>query len=209
MAGLTLSRISLLHATSALLVVSGCDKQPVICAEYLECLADYDSSEAAIAGLMYGEDGSCWEDEEVATYCRAACRDQIEMFWRDDPFNDACAAGGPSSSKDALGEYGLWYFDKVTCEEWFEQTSPEMKWDIHGAKTMAFTIDATVTSQTSSDTYVMECELDGVRMGCAEEGGAFTFDAEFDVRFQDVNVDWAGTLDGEAFVCSMTGESSS
>jgi len=90
----------------ALLAVAGCESiDRGMCDDYLDCVAAATPDALVGAQAAYGEDGTCWESEEAATPCRAACESMLEELGEQYPGEAICGGdGGDDDDDDSSGD---------------------------------------------------------------------------------------------------------
>ena len=107
-------------------------KQTAECAAYMECLLAVLPSAIAEADLAYGQGGTCWEDQESADLCTAACSASTEDLH--DLYPDEVACGIPNTEA-LFGSEQNW--------DWTATDGPcgDAESFISGASDWTFTID--------------------------------------------------------------------
>lgn len=82
-------------------------EQTSSCEDYLDCLEAVAPAEAEEAEEAYGNDGSCWgDDDDVAQACDQACEDLLAGLLDDNPEEPACGGTGGDTGTDTGKDTG-------------------------------------------------------------------------------------------------------
>ncbi|ABF87573.1 putative lipoprotein [Myxococcus xanthus DK 1622] len=65
-------------------------EQSAECKKYLACIKATTPEFQATAEVTYGADGSCWNSDETARVCTAACTDGLTQLRGHHPDESAC-----------------------------------------------------------------------------------------------------------------------
>ncbi|MBK8011439.1 MAG: hypothetical protein IPK13_08815 [Deltaproteobacteria bacterium] len=76
--------------TLAFLAACGGPSQSDECKAYIACAEAASPGTSAAAASTYGEDGQCWDNDDNADVCTAACKSALSLLATANPDEAAC-----------------------------------------------------------------------------------------------------------------------
>lgn len=178
------------------------------CDELLACAAAVDPGALDELTVLYGPDGTCWEDEAGAAACEEACTEARFDYEYEQPTVSACWNDGNPNGYIVFGSIHYWYWEVEHCSLTVHITEAEA--ELTSAGEDQFRFHGNLTNDVDLWPFSTTCEFAGHDWECEDQSSADTtevwsFSGTFDEGF--VGAQWLLTVTYEdsEFPCSFIG----